>query len=640
MVRWIQQTWRFFVAVPTAVAGVMISAPLVHLAQAADASPPTRINVVVLLADDLGYGDPSCHGGSVPTPHIDRLMSQGVELQTLLVQPVCSPTRAAFFTGRDPARVGVNPQVINARNGEMMNPKETTLAEVFKSAGYSTALMGKWHLGYAPSSPNHKGFDLFYGFLGAATDYLNRTDDPHTQWMLNDKPSPDPGYSTELIRDRSIEFIGENAERPFFLHVAFNAVHNPVQATPQYLARVPAAITDEHARARAGMLLALDDAVGAIVKKIDDQGLAARTIIVFFSDNGPTPDGSAGPLKGRKHSLYDGGVRSAAVVRWSGTLQAGKRTNAMLAAEDLFPTLLKLTGTLAPQGVALDGKDFSACLTGDAPSPREQRCWLWIDCDSIRTARYKLIRFADHRELYDLQNDAAESRNIVRERAEVAADLERRLNEWQASVPIYPSHVALQGDGALAAKPAGDVLEVRAVRDKKEPGAPPQPLGILLGQCERFAIGSGDRLEYDLLVAPDSASQGVRISINPPVTKKKAQRSRAIDADEEGAGGDDGAGAAAGGDAARRWSRRSFGLANYGGKMLNSVWLTVDARQPAKYLLYLDNVIVRRADGSVVEVYRDGAPAEQRQNREAPGYSQVSVKVVDAAKAQQAQTSR
>jgi hypothetical protein len=313
-------------------------------------------------------------------------------------------------------------------------------------------------------------------------------------------------------------------------------------------------------------------------------------------------------------------------VRWSGTLPAGKKTNAMLAVEDLFPTLLKLTGVSPPQGVLLDGKDFSACLTGDAPSPRQERCWLWITCDSIRTERHKLIRFADHRELYDLQSDPAESKNLAAEQKDLAADLERRLNQWQKSVPIYPSHVAIADDAPLKPEPAGDVLEVRAVREE---GAAPQPLGLQLGQCERFAIGSGDRIEYDLLLAPDSASQGVRLAISPPLNRKKAARGAAIDEDDDSP-------AAATGDerAGQKWTRRSLGLANFGGKMLNGAWLIVDAKQPATYHMYLDNVVVRRADGSVIPLYRDGKPPEQR-NRQASspaGYSQVAVEAIEVAK--------
>jgi len=588
-----------------AVAGIVVTALVALTARAAASS---QTNVVVLLADDFGWGDVSLHGGKVPTPNLDRLFQQGVELDVLLVNPVCSPTRAAFLTGRHAARVGVNPQVVNARAGERMNPKETTLGEVFKSAGYHTALLGKWHLGYAPSDPNSKGFDLFYGFLGAATDYLNRTDDPHTRWMLNDKPAPDPGYSTDLIRDRAVRFIAENKSRPFFLHVAFNAVHNPVQSAPTYIDRAPASIKDPQARTRAGMVIALDDAVGAIVNKIDDEGLGEKTIIVFFSDNGPTPDGDPGPFRGRKHTVFEGGVRSPAAIRWTGQFKPGTKTKAMLAAPDLFPTLLKLADVPPPEKLALDGRDFSACLTSGAPSPRDEYCWLWIDCDAIRTARYKLVRYADRKELYDLQNDIAETTDIAREQPQIAADLENRLDAWEASVPIYPTHVAAKDAKTVKPQASGDVLEVTARRDRQSHGK--QILGLNLGSRESFPIGSGDRLEFDLLIAHDSATEGLSMELKHPGRQKKRGRLQANLAAPQG-----------------QWSHHAVGLANRAGRMLDTVWLGVEGKRAAEYRLYLDNVIVRRADGAIIDFYRDGKAPRQKQP-EAPGYSTASLSAV------------
>lgn len=575
-------------------------------------------NVVVLLADDLGWGDLSLHGGKVPTPHLDRLFRQGIELETFLVMPVCSPTRAAFLTGRHPARLGVNPNTINARVGEKMDPKETTLAQVFQSAGYKTALMGKWHLGYAPSDPNSKGFELFYGFLGAATDYFTRTEDPHTRWMLNVHPSPDAGYSTDLIRDRSVRYIAENKSNPFFLYVAFNAVHNPVQASESYIARVPKSIQERHARERAGMVIALDDAVGAIVKKIDDEQLAEKTIIFFFSDNGPTPDGDPGPFRGRKHTIWEGGVRSPTAVRWTGQIQPGT-TKAMLTAYDLFPTLLTLADVPVPKHLVLDGHDFSACLTKAAPSPREEAYWIWMDCDSIRTARYKMVRYADRKELYDLQNDVAEAKNIAAQHPKIVANLERRLDAWQASVPIHPTHVAVKGPHQ--AQPSGDVLEVRARRDG---GKGRQILGIALGVCEPFQVGSGDRLEFDVLIAANSARDGLGIDFrHPERQKKKGQLRGTVDGEDEAVG-------ATGVSEQRNgeWTRRVIGLANRAGRMLDTLWFSIEGIKPAMYHIFLDNVLIRRADGSVVEFYRDGTEPQQGRRATADGYSGVSVRAV------------
>lgn len=602
-------------------AGIVVALVVAFTASAAGKARP---NVVVLLADDFGWGDISLHGGKIPTPHIDHLFKQGIEIETFLVNPVCSPTRAAFLTGRHAARVGVNPQVVNARVGEMMNPKETTLAQVFRSAGYTTAILGKWHLGYAPSDPNGKGFDLFYGFLGAATDYRQRTDDPHTRWMLNDKPTPDPGYSTDLIRDRAVRYVAENKSNPFFLHVAFNAVHNPVQSAQNYIDRVPASVKDPHPRTRAGMVIALDDAVGAIVQKIDDEGLGERTIVVFFSDNGPTPDGDAGPFRGRKHTVYEGGVRSPTAMRWTGQFKPGTTNTAMLAATDLFPTLLKLANVPLPQNLLLDGRDFSACLTGNGPSPREEYYWLWLDCDAIRTERYKFVRFADRKELYDLRNDVAEGKNLVKELPQVAADLEKRLDAWEASVPIYPTHVAAKDAKLLKPQASGDVLEVRARRNQSKQK---QILGLQLGNCERFQVGSGDRLEFDIFFALGSAAGGLSMELRHPERQKKRGRLQGNLADEDdGAAANVGTGVA-GQQRHGQWSHRIIGLANRAGRIVDMLWLGVEGNRAAEYHVYLDNVIIRRADGTVVAFYRNGKAPDQKQ-RAASGYSNVSLSAV------------
>jgi arylsulfatase A-like enzyme len=591
------------------------------------AAEPSRPNVVLLLADDLGWGDISHHNGKLATPNIDRLFQQGVELDTFLVNPVCSPTRAAILTGRHAARVGVNPQVVNARVGERMNPKETTLAEVFQSAGYETAILGKWHLGYPPTDPNSKGFKLFYGFFGAATDYLTRPEDEHTRWMLNDKPQPDPGYSTDLIRDRAVRYIGENRTEPFFLYVAFNAVHNPVQAAQKYIDRAPASVKDAHARERAGMLIALDDAVGAIMKKIDDEGLGENTVVVFASDNGPTPDGDPGPFRGRKHTVWEGGVRSPTAIRWTGRFKPGK-TKAMLAAPDLFPTLLKLANVPVPGKLQLDGREFSACLTSDAPSPRDEYYWIWTDCDAIRTAQHKLVRFADRVELYDLQNDIAESRDVSERHPHITANLLRKLDAWEESAPAYPSYVPVKK--LVAAKPqaAGDVLEVRAHREGQVRQR--QTLGLMIGNCESFQIESGDVLEFDIKFARGSTTAGVSLELKRPERQKKKGRLKSNLAGDDGDAEARLAADTKSTDRAGQWSHRAIGLANNAGRMLDTVWLGIEGNRPAEYHIYLDNISVRRADDSVIELYRDGQPPKQRQGV-AEGYAEPVLRAVPLA---------
>jgi len=580
-------------------------------------APP---NVVVMLADDLGWGDLALHGGTIPTPHLDRLFRTGIELETVCVMPLCSPTRAGLLTGRHPARVGVNPGVINARIGQRMNPDEVTLAEVLRPAGYRTAALGKWHLGYAPSSPNLQGFDLFYGFLGAATSYLTRTEDEHTRWMLNDRPQPDPGYTTDLIRDRAIRWVRENRTHPFFLYVAFNAVHNPVEATEAYLARVPATVADPHARARAAMLIALDDAVGAILRAIEEEGLARRTIVLFLSDNGPTPDGSAGPLRGRKGSIWEGGVRSPAAIRWDGALPGGHKVRALIGVEDFFPTLLRLVGVPPPAGVTLDGRDFSAALRGGG-SARSEYYWVWRDCDVIRTERYKLVRFANRRELYDLQHDPGETRNVAAERPDVVRALERRLDAWEASVPVYPTHVPVREARPQPPQPAGDVLEVRVRR-----GEGAALLAVEIGEAAPIQLNSGDRAEFDLMLPAGVATAGIRLDVGRPDAPNRRRIARGEVVDDEAP--------APGGNVERapvgRWTHRTIGLANHGGRLAGSLWLVFEGNGPAEYRLYLDNLRIRRADGSAVVLYRDGPPPVRRL-RPTPGDTEIAVRAVPLA---------
>ena len=352
--------------------------------QALRAEEP-RPNVVVILADDLGWGDLSCHGGTTPTPSLDRLFQEGVELRTMLVTPLCSPTRASLLTGRHPARTGIGPFVINPDTSAHLKPEETTLAEAFKAAGYATAGFGKWHLGNKPT-PHEQGFDLFCGCAGAAVDYFNRhrQRDDRLDWKLNGEPLEEQGYTTDLIRDRAVKYL-ESCRQPFFLYVPFTAVHNPQQAAETYLQRVPKTITDPAQRTYAAMVIALDDGVGGILQALQTRGLAENTIVFFASDNGGTPTGNNKPLRGGKHTLYEGGVRSPSVMRWPARLEDGRQTQAMLTIEDVYPTLLSLASVTRPKGLPLDGRDFSDVLLKNAVSPRDTQYWFFLNCDSIRT---------------------------------------------------------------------------------------------------------------------------------------------------------------------------------------------------------------------------------------------------------------
>ena len=561
-------------------------------------------NVVILLADDLGWGDLGRHGGPVPTPHMDRLIDQGVELANFMVMPVCSPARASLLTGRHPVRIGLAPGVVNADTGVSMRGEETTLAEAFRGSDYSTALIGKWHLGFLPT-PNQQGFDLFHGLYGAANDYFDRTRkrDGTVDWRRNSKytdpPLVEKGYTTDLVRDRAVEYIEQVGKRPFFLYVSFTAVHNPLQAPARYLERVEATVADPAYRTYAAMTIALDDAVGTILKALDDRRLAQDTIVFFASDNGATPTGRNLPFRGGKHTLYEGGVHSPAAVRWIGRLRPGSRVEGLLGLEDVYPTLLTLADAPIPDGLRLDGFDATDCLLDGAPSPREHYCWLWKDCDAIRTQRWKLLRRANSRELFDLHSDPGESRNLADALPERVKDLETRLNNWQASIPCYPSHVPVSLDRPAKAEPSGDVLELRATRED----AASKSLSVVLAQADIF-IKPSDRLSYDMLVTEDSDSHRFAVDVcghaaaplflnRKPVVVQHGTTQNRLPGFSQAQG---------------KWSRRVIGLGNLGPPPIHVCRVTLAGEENAKYHLYLDNIVIERANGQVVELYRDGLP--------------------------------
>jgi len=583
-------------------------------------------NIVIILADDLGWGDISCHGGSIPTPNIDGLFAEGLELSSVMVMPVCSPTRAALLTGRHHSRTGIGPHVINdTGQGNFMVSEEVTLAEVFGDKGYATALIGKWHLG-ARVTPNDQGFQHFIGNLGAANSYLNRHHNiGHLDWYHNAQVLQEDGYTTDLIAQHAADYINGSGDRPFFLYVSFTAVHNPIQATETYLRRVPADITDERKRTYAAMDIALDDAVGNILKSLDDRGIAGETIVLFASDNGATPLGSNMPFRGGKHTVYDGGIRSPSVIRWPGRINGGHSTDQIIGIEDFFPTLLNFSGLQAAPDLVLDGRDVSATLLSGAESPRDSYFWLWHDRDALRTDRWKFIRHRTSRELYDLTRDPAESENLVTQHPEIARELEEQLDDREAAVPCYPSHVPIRLSAPAPATPGGHVIEVHVKRDAT---AREGPLQIVLMEMEALQLNGGTRLEYDMLVARGSTSQGYFVDVSNRPSRKAGLYggppfvgTEVVDQFSVVQNVYPGFPQAEG-----RWARRIMGLANSAPHNAKMVRLNIKGSGEAEYLLYLDNINVRRGDGSVVELYRDHMPVGTRIPR-IPGYS-IDMRIV------------
>ena len=317
-------------------------------------------NIIIILTDDLGWGDVSYHGGSIPTPNIDKLVSKGLEMNRFYSDPSCSPTRATMLTGINSFANGVVRPFANPRVESYGMPLEhKIMPEYFKEAGYQTALSGKWHLGMSQEGflPINRGFDSTYGHLMGGIGYFDHAFSGRLDWHRNSVPLYEDGYSTTLIADEAVRIIKNiNEEKPLFLYVAFNAPHTPIQAENSDI-ELFKDIEDIYERKYAANIYSLDREIGKIIQSVEDKGILENTIILFFSDNGPVfdidpianviaPDlmsarGSSGKLKGSKMSAYEGGIRVPAVFYWKGVLEKSK-SEQFFFAQDILPTLLSV----------------------------------------------------------------------------------------------------------------------------------------------------------------------------------------------------------------------------------------------------------------------------------------------------------
>lgn len=421
-------------------------------------------HIVVLLADDLGWGDVGFHGSQIPTPNLDALAARGVRLEQFYAQPVCSPTRGALLTGRYPMRLGLQVGVVRPWAQHGLPLGERTLANALGEAGYATAICGKWHLGHATREqlPTSRGFDHQYGHYNGAVDYYSHMRDGGFDWHEDDRVSRDEGYSTDLIAAAAVKVLAaHDRQRPLFLYVPFNAPHTPLQAPTEWIEKF-ADIEDRQRRVYAAMVACLDAAVGRILAGLDEHGFARdKTLVVFFSDNGGIRSlGSNGPLRGQKGQLYEGGIRVPAVVSWPGHLAEGRVVNDPLHVVDLYPTLLRVAGAKLEQEHPLDGRDAWATIaagdrTPDAVIVHNVTPW----SGALRKGRWKLVQNGagqanatqgparDTWELFDLDADPGEQTNLAAEQPDVFAELRARLEALRAAAvaPVLMPNVAPEG---------------------------------------------------------------------------------------------------------------------------------------------------------------------------------------------------
>jgi arylsulfatase A len=399
-----------------------------------------RPNILLILADDMGWGDVRSHGNEkIETPVLDRLAAEGARFDRFFVSPVCAPTRASLLTGRWSLRTGVS---WVTRGLETMRAEEVTLAEALRGAGYATGAFGKWHNGaHHPFHPNAQGFDQFLGFCaGHWNNYFDTTLEE------NGRPAPTKGFITDVLTDAALAFIDKNRERPFFCYVPFNAPHGPFQAPDRFFDRCRARGLDPQTAAIYGMVENVDENVGRLLRKLDDLKLAERTVVLFLTDNGPNSDRFNGGLRGRKGSVHEGGIRVPLFVRWPGRIRPGIAVKEIAAHVDLFPTLLDLAGVPAPRGPALDGASLAPLLLGDGNEWPDRKLFTHQSRGgevepvpgSVRTRRWRLVNDGRKWELFDMEADPGEKADAAERHPAIAADLRKAYEDWFRDVTARP----------------------------------------------------------------------------------------------------------------------------------------------------------------------------------------------------------
>jgi arylsulfatase A-like enzyme len=408
---------------------------------------PSAPNLLLIVADDLGYADLGVQGcKDVATPSLDALARSGVRFTDgYVTSPVCSPSRAGLITGRYQQRFGHEFNSGPAQRAPAsfgLPAAERTVADRLRVAGYRTGAIGKWHLGYRPELwPLQRGFDQFFGFIGGAHSYVQAGRDGANPILENITPVERVAYLTDEFAAQAQKFIAVETTRPWFLYLAFNAVHTPMHATDARLKAVEK-IVDPQRRTLAAMLVALDDAVGRVLQTLRDTKQEERTLVVFISDNGgPTAVNSSSnrPLRGFKGEVWEGGLRVPWLMRWPGKVSAGQVVSDPVIALDLVPTLVAAAG-LSPSD-ELDGADLLPRITRRAALPERALCWRFGEQRAVRVGEWKLVDFGDGPRLFNLRSDLAEQRDCAKEHPEKLAELERAYRDWNARniAPAWPS---------------------------------------------------------------------------------------------------------------------------------------------------------------------------------------------------------
>lgn len=436
---------------------------LLGLIATSSAFAAQKPNVVILYSDDAGYADfgfqPNCKEDMKKlTPHIDSIAMEGARFSNAYMSgSVCSPSRAGLMTGRYQQRFGYDNNLPPGSKGGL-DVKETFGVKHLQGLGYKTGLIGKWHLGYEPQyHPNERGFDWFYGLLQGSRGYFPYDKpSPHRVILDNNTPTKEEGYVTDRFGDAACKFIRENKGEPFYLFVSFTTPHAPLQPKPEDLKRLEH-ISGKQRKNYAGLVISLDDNVGKILQEIDKAGIKDNTIVIYTNDNGgQTMTGADNfPLKGKKGSLWEGGVRVPFSVRWPGKIKPGSVVDEPVISLDILPTVVEAAGEKTPDSWKLDGRSFLPLATG-AKDSLPERTLHWRQGGSqgpitIREGKWKLIHNrneADAKpELYDLSNDIGETKDLSSEHPEIVKQLSVKMKLWESQMtePLWGGNSAKIG---------------------------------------------------------------------------------------------------------------------------------------------------------------------------------------------------
>jgi len=399
------------------------------------------------MADDAGWHDVGYHGSEIKTPNIDKLTKEGVVLNHFYVYPTCSPTRASLLTGRPPSRFGILGP-IGGRSKHAL-PKDTlTLPALLRQNGYNTSITGKWHLGLRPEvGPRKYGFDYSYGYFhGQIDQYTHHYKNGDRSWHRNDQYVDEEGHATDLITNEAIKFIKEirDKSKPFFLYVPFSVPHYPLQEDEKWIEPYKESIQNESRRLYAASVTHMDDAIGKILSALDQENLAENTLVIFLSDNGGQEAwtshgeyndrfgpydrlGDNRPLRDWKGSLYEGGIRVPAVMRWTGKLKPGT-IDGVISVNDIYPTIAHIAGVSIPAEAHVEGVDVWPALTGKGAVPERILYWRTPRQIAVRKGPWKLIHFGatpteGRNELYNVVDDPEEKQDQAAQHPDIVEEL-------------------------------------------------------------------------------------------------------------------------------------------------------------------------------------------------------------------------